>query len=201
LSAGSGAADDATAIMKSAELQVIVLAADAREAAGAATTPWQSAPVNGVPLLPLMLSRAMAVAGHAVTVVLGANARELAPALGRLPVTLVVDRNWQEGAAAPIRAGLLALAGSCSGALLLHAAQSGVTSADLQRLVDLWRRNPRAIVAAQCGGGHELPAIFPRSEFPALLRLRGGQGARALLRSPNATLAGVPMPSALVSVP
>lgn len=189
-----------------AELQVIVLAAAARAgadagaagAAAAASTPWQIAPVNGVPLLPLMLSRATAVAGHAVTVVLGANARELAPALGRLPVTLVVDRNWQEGAAAPIRAGLLALPGSCSGALLLDAAQSGVTSADLQRLVDLWRRNPRAIAAAQCGGGHELPAIFPRSEFPALLRLRGGQGARALLRNPNATLAGVPMPSASV---
>jgi len=118
-----------------------------------------------------------------------------------LPVALVVDRNWEEGAAAPIRAGVLALAGSCSGALLLHAAQSGVTSADLQRLVDLWRRNPRAIVAAQCGGGHELPAIFPRSEFPALLRLSGSQGARILLRSPNATLTGVPMPSALVGVP
>ena len=144
---------------------------------------------------------ATAVAGHAVTVVLGANARELTPALGRLPVTLVVDRNWEEGAAAPVRAGVLALAGSCSGALLLHAAQSGVTSADLQRLVDLWRRNPRAIVAAQCGGGYDLPAIFPRSEFPALLRLRGGQGARTLLRSPNAMPVGVPMPSALVSAP
>jgi len=188
------------AYMNGTELQFIVLAADAREAA-ATTTPWQIVPVNGVPLLPLMLSRATAVAGHAVTLVLGANARELAPALGRLPVALVVDRNWEEGAAAPIRAGVLALAGSCSGALLLHAAQSGVTSADLQRLVDLWRRNPRAIVAAQCGGGHELPAIFPRSEFPALLRLSGSQGARILLRSPNATLTGVPMPSALVGVP
>jgi molybdenum cofactor cytidylyltransferase len=195
--------------MNSAELQLIVLAADARaaaapavaDAAEVAPTPWQIAPVNGVPLLPLMLSRATAVAGHAVMVVLGANARDLAPALGRLPVTLVVDRNWQEGAAAPIRAGVLALPGSCSGALLLHAAQSGVTSADLQRLVDLWRRNSRAIVAAQCGGGHELPAIFPRSEFPALLRLRGGQGVRLLLRSPNATLAGVPMPAALVGAP
>ncbi len=195
------------AYMNSEELQVIVLAADARAAAAvpavaaaAASTPWQIALVNGVPLLPLMLSRATAVAGHAVTVVLGANARELAPVLGRLPVTLVVDRNWQEGAAAPVRAGVLGLAGSCSGALLLQATQSGVTSADLQRLVDLWRRNPRVIVAAQCGGGHELPAIFPRSEFPALLRLRGGHGARTLLRSPNATLVGVPMPAALVSV-
>jgi molybdenum cofactor cytidylyltransferase len=189
--------------MSSAEFQLIVLAADARAvaAADADTTPWQIALVNGVPLLPLVLSRATAVAGHAVTVVLGANARALAPALGRLPVTLVVDRHWEEGVAASIRAGLLALAGSCSGALLLHAAQSGVTSADLQRLVDLWRRNPRSIVAAQCGGGHELPAIFPRGEFPALLRLHGGQGARTLLRNPNATLAGVPMPSALASVP
>ena len=187
--------------MSNAELQIIVLAADAgaptdgngaADAGAPAASPWQIALVNGLPLLPLMLSRATAVAGHAVTVVLGARASELAPALGRLPVTLVVNRNWEEGAAAPVRAGIYALAGSCGGALLLHASQSGVTSADLQRMVDAWRRNARAIVAATCNGSHDLPAIFPRSEFPALLALRGAQGPQLLLRRPGARVVSVP---------
>jgi molybdenum cofactor cytidylyltransferase len=186
--------------MNGAELQIIVLAADAGGVAdadpgapgAAAVAPWQSALVNGVPLLSLMLSRATAVAGHAVTVVLGAQANKLAPALGRMPVTLVVDRNWEEGAAASVRAGIHALAGSCGGALLLHASQSGVTSADLQRMVDAWRRNVRAIVAAPCSGGHDLPAIFPRSEFPALLALRGAQGPQLLLRRPGTWVVSVP---------
>jgi molybdenum cofactor cytidylyltransferase len=182
--------------MSHAELQIIVLAADgdvgnvrADNAAGDAAGAGDSGVRQSG--LPLMLSRATAVAGHAVTVVLGARASELAPALGRLPVTLVVDRNWEEGAAAPVRAGIQSLAGSCSGALLVKASQSGVTTADLQRMVDAWRRNARAIVAAPCSGGHDLPAIFPRSEFPALLSLRGAQGPQLLLRRP-----GVPVVSA-----
>lgn len=181
--------------MGSAELQIIVLAADAGaavDAAAPAASPWQIALVNGVPLLPLMLSRATAVAGHAVTVVLGARASELAPALGRMPVTLVVDRNWEEGTAAPVRAGIHALAGSCGGALLLHASQSGVTSADLQRQVDAWRRSVRAIVAVPGHDGHDLPAIFPRSEFPALLALRGAQGPQRLLRRPGTRVVSAP---------
>jgi len=175
--------------MANAELQIIVLAADAGPPDA---PPWQSALVNGLPLLPLMLGRATAVAGHAVSVVLGARASELAPALGRLPVTLVVDHHWEEGAAAPVRAGIHSLAGSCGGALLLHASQSGVTSADLQRLIDVWRRDPRAMVAAPCNAGHDLPAIFPRSEFPALLALRGDQGPQRLLRRPGIRVVSVP---------
>jgi molybdenum cofactor cytidylyltransferase len=165
-------------------MQIIVLAAGASTRFG---SPKQ---------VQLVLSRATAVAGHAVTVVLGAHAAEIAPALGRLQVSLVVNREWSEGMAASIRAGVHSLPGSCAAALLLLADQAAVTSADLQRLVDLWRRSPRAIVAARYRGSYGMPAIFPRAEFPALLRLRGEQGAELLLRSPAAELIGVAMPSA-----
>ena len=192
--------------MSHAELQIIVLAADAdvgnarasnaaeASAVGSAAEDIARVGETGVrqAALPLMLSRATAVAGHAVTVVLGARASELAPALGRLPVTLVVDRNWEEGSASPVRAGIQSLAGSCSGALLVKASQSEVTTADLQRIVDTWRRNSRAIVAASSSGGHDLPAVFPRSEFPALLSLRGAQGPRLLLRRPGAPIVSAP---------
>ncbi len=179
--------------MNTADLQIIVLAAGASAGAGPSTP---VAPTTNVASLPLVLSQATAVAGHAVTVVLGARAAEMAPALGRSPVSLVVNREWSEGIAASIRAGLLSVAGSCAAVLLLRADQGAVSSADLQRLADVWRRSPRAIVAAQYGGGYGLPAVFPRTEFAALLRLRGEQGAEALLRSPAVGLIGVPMPSA-----
>ena len=186
---GSVAADPRGAGLITAELQIIVLAAGS----GAR---FANAPGPDRPALQVMLSRATALAGHAVTVVLGAQAAEIAPALGRLPVSLVVSRDWSEGIAASIRAGLQSLSGSCAAALLLRADQGAVTSADLQRLADNWRRSPRAIVAAQYGGRYGLPAIFPRAEFPALLRLRGDQDADLLLRSPAAGVIGVPMPGA-----
>ncbi|HEV7432492.1 MAG TPA: nucleotidyltransferase family protein [Steroidobacteraceae bacterium] len=179
--------------MNTAEMQIIVLAASASTRSG---PPKKTAPDQAMLSLPLVLSRATAVAGHAVSVVLGAHAAEIAPALGRLPVSLVVNREWNEGIASSIRAGLISLPGSCAAALLVLADQSAVTSADLQRLADTWRRSPRAIVAAQYSGGYGVPAVFPRAEFPALLRLRGEQGAEVLLRNPAIALIGVPMPSA-----
>lgn len=183
--------------MNTAELQIIVLASDASTRVDSSK---QLTPVQGAASLQLVLSRATAVAGHAVTVVLGAHAAEIAPALGRLPASLVVNREWSEGIASSLRAGVLSLPGSCAAALLLLADQAAVTSADLQRLADTWRRSPRAIVAAQYSGGYGVPAVFPRSEFPALLRLRGAQGADALLRSPASDLIGVPMPSAATDI-
>ena len=180
--------------MITADLQIIVLAAGSGARAA-------NAPGPDGPLLQLALSRATAVAGHAVTVVLGAQAAEITPALGRLPVSLVVSRDWSEGIAASIRAGLQSLSGSCAAAMLLLADQAAVTSADLQRLADSWRRSPRTIVAAQYGGRYGLPAIFPRAEFPALLRLRGDQDADLLLRSPAAEVIGVPMPAAAAETP
>ena len=179
--------------MTAHDLQIVVLAAGASTRFG---SPKQLARVQGVPLLQLVVSRATAVAGTAVTVVLGSQASEIVPALGRLPVALVVNREWSEGLAASIRAGVRSLPGSCSGALLMLADQAAVTSADLQRLIDAWRRNPRGVIAAVHSGGYGTPAIFPRREFPALLRLRGDEGARLLLQGGNASVSGVPMPSA-----
>jgi molybdenum cofactor cytidylyltransferase len=174
-------------------IQVLVLAAGAGTRFGSAK---QLAPVNGVPMLRLALNRALSLAGAQVSVVIGAHAGEVAPVLGRLAVNVVVNRQWEEGMSSSIRAGLASVPGSVGGVLLLLADQVGVSEADLQRLCDAWRRSPNAIVAAQYGGGHGVPALFPRSQFALLHSLRGERGARALLRGGGLGVLGVPMPSA-----
>jgi molybdenum cofactor cytidylyltransferase len=183
--------------MSSADLHVIVLAAGASTRFG---SPKQLAQVAGGTMLQVALSRAQGLADHAVTVVLGAHAAEIAPALGRSNVSLVVNRNWEEGMAASIRAGIAALPGHCGGALLMLADQCAVTTDDLRRLAETWRRNPQAIVAAQYAGGYGVPAIFPRASFPALQALYGERGAQALLRDPVGARVGVPMPSAAIDI-
>lgn len=174
-------------------IQVLVLAAGAATRFGSAK---QLAPVNGVPMLRLALNRALSLAGAQVSVVLGAHAAEVAPVLGRLAVDVVVNRQWEEGMSSSIRAGIASVPGSVGGALLMLADQVGVGEGDLQRLCDTWRRNPNAIVAAQYGGGHGVPVLFPRSQFGLLRALRGERGARALLRGGGLGVIGVPMPSA-----
>lgn len=176
---------------------VIVLAAGAARRFG---SPKQLVRVNGRPLLHAVIGRGVAVGGHAVIVVLGAYAAELAPLLRHTPATVVVNRQWEEGMGSSLRAGVAALPGTAEAALVLLADQASVTAEDLRRLVGTWRRQPNQIVAAQYGSTVGAPAIFPRWSFGELGALRGDQGARVLLRRHADRLVRVPMPSAAIDI-
>jgi molybdenum cofactor cytidylyltransferase len=182
---------------ESAALHAIVLAAGASTRFG---SPKQLVRVNGRPLLHAVVSRAVEVAGHSVTVVLGANAAELAPLLKHTPASVIVNRDWSEGMGSSIRTGVARLPGSCGGVMLLLADQAAVTTEDLRRLISAWRRQPEYIVAAQYRGTTGAPAIFPRTSFVDLTGLRGDSGARSVfMRNPDRVVR-VPMDSAALDI-
>jgi molybdenum cofactor cytidylyltransferase len=178
-------------------LHAIVLAAGASTRFG---SPKQLVRVDGRPLMHTAVSRAVEVAGHAVIVVLGANAAELAPLLRHSPASIVINRDWSEGLASSIRAGVARLPGSCTGAMLMLADQAAVTAEDLRRLAGTWRRQPEFIVAAQYGATLGAPAIFPSSCFRDLADLRGDRGAHALFRRNPDRVVRVPMESASLDI-
>jgi len=183
--------------MSEAELYVIVLAAGASTRFGA---PKQLAKVNGRPLLQLAVARAVELAGPAVTVVLGANAADIAPMLRHTGASVVVNRDWAEGMGSSVRAGVARLPAAADGALLMLADQPAVTTDDLRRLASSWRRQPQCIVAAQYAGTVGVPAIFPREDFAALHALRGDAGARALLKRGGDRLVRVPLAAAAIDI-
>jgi molybdenum cofactor cytidylyltransferase len=147
-----------------------------------------------------VVSRAVEVAGHSVTVVLGAHAAELAPLLKHSPASVVINREWSEGLASSIRAGVARLPGSCTGVMLLLADQAAVTAEDLRRLAGTWRRQPEYVVAAQYGTTLGAPAIFPNSCFRHLAELRGDRGAHALFKRNPDRVMRVPMDSASLDI-
>jgi molybdenum cofactor cytidylyltransferase len=178
-------------------LHAIVLAAGASTRFGSAK---QLARVGGHPLLHTAVARAAGVAGAAVTVVLGANASELTPLLTHTQSSIVINRDWREGMASSIRAGVARLPPSCTAALLMVVDQAAVTLEDLQRLLGVWRRQPEYIAAAHYGATTGVPAIFPRSSFPELQALRGDVGARQLLRRNPDRVVRVPMQRAAIDI-
>jgi molybdenum cofactor cytidylyltransferase len=178
-------------------LHAIVLAAGASTRFG---SPKQLVRVNGRPLLHSAVAQAVEVAGHSVTVVLGANAADLAPLLKHTPASVIVNRDWHEGLGSSIRAGVARVPGSCTAVLLMLADQAAVTKEDLRRLIGAWRRQPEYIVAAQYSGTIGAPAIFPRSRFTDLTGLRGDVGARSVfMRNPDRVVR-VPMESAALDI-
>jgi molybdenum cofactor cytidylyltransferase len=178
-------------------LYAIVLAAGPSSRFG---SPKQLVRLAGRPLLHTLVARAAEVTGNALIVVLGSGADQLAPLLKHSPGTVVINRDWREGLASSIRAGVARLPPACTAALLVLADQAGVTTDDLRRLAGTWRKQPQYMAAALYAGTVGAPAIFPRSLFPELAALRGDAGARAVLRRGADTLARVPMPSAAVDV-
>ena len=178
-------------------LHAVVLAAGASTRFG---SPKQLVRVAGRPLLHSALARAADVAGSAVSVVLGAHAAELTPLLTHSQALIVINRDWREGIASSIRAGVSRLPPSCNAVLLMLADQAAVTAEDLKRLVSAWRRQPDYIVAARYGMTTGVPAIFPRSVFADLAALRGDTGARALLQRNPDRVVRVPMASAAIDI-
>jgi len=174
-------------------LYAIVLAAGASTRFG---SPKQLVRIGGRPLLHTVVTRAAEVTGNALIVVLGCGASELAPLLKHSPGSVVVNRHWREGLASSIRTGVLRLPPTCTGVLLLLADQAAVTTDDLKRLAGTWRRRPQLIAAALYAGAAGVPAIFPRSTFSELTRLRGDTGARTILRRSADRVVRVPMPGA-----
>lgn len=172
-------------------------------AAGAATrfgSLKQLVRVAGRPMLHNAVARAVDIAGSSVIVVLGAQAAELAPLLRHTPATVIVNREWREGMASSIRAGVARLPASCTAVLISLADQPAVTTEDLRRLRSAWQRQGDFIAAAFHEATVGAPAIFPRSMFAELGALRGDVGARQLLQRNPDRVVRVPMASAAIDV-
>ncbi len=180
-----------------ANLHAIVLAAGASSRFG---SPKQLARLDGRPMLHSAVSRAVEVAGHSVTVVLGAHASTIAPLLRHSPAGVTINRNWRDGLASSIRAGVASVTGAADGVLLMLGDQPNVSAEDLRRLVGAWRAAPQSLAAAQYGATTGVPAVIPRWCFAELAALSGDRGAQLLMHRHTDRLIRVRMPSAALDV-
>jgi molybdenum cofactor cytidylyltransferase len=181
----------------SAHVHVIVLAAGASRRLG---QPKQLVQLQGRPALHIVVSNAVAVAGNAVTVVVGANASQLTYLLTHTPASSVVNKQWEEGLASSLRCGLAATPAAADAIMVLLGDQVCVTSDDLKRLLAAWNDQEGVIAAASYAQGIGVPAIFPRAYFSELAQLRGDEGARKVLQRNPDRVVRVPMPNAAIDL-
>lgn len=177
----------------SSSVHVLVLAAGASTRLG---QPKQLVQVGGRPALHTVVSNAVSIAGHGVTVILGAHARDLTHVLLHSPASVVINREWEEGMASSIRRGMVALPPGCEAVMVLLGDQVAVTADDLRRLLAAWKGEASIIAASAYEGRVGVPAIFPSWCFSELSQLRGDEGARAILQRNTTRLVRVPMPNA-----
>jgi len=132
-----------------------------------------------------------------VVVVVGARAGEVRSVLEGLPVGLVRNAGWREGLASSIRSGVRAVrdAPGVGAVMLMVCDQPALDASVLRKLLRAWHGGARPAAACAYAGTLGVPAVFGRSSFPALMRLRGDHGAKTVLRREGRRVARIAWPA------
>lgn len=131
-----------------------------------------------------------------VIVVTGSSAEEVTSSIEDLQVEVFLNPSWREGMGSSVAAGstyVAATAPTADGLLVAACDMPGIDVTHLQALMDCSEYGiKRAASSYQDDSSDQvigIPAVFPRSDWPSLMKLQGDQGARALLRrEPPATV-------------
>ncbi len=179
------------------ELAIAILAAGESKRFGSIK---QLAEFSGQPLLQHVVNVCKAIEGVEVYVILGAHLAQIADGIDLEGVALLENDDWREGMAASIRCAVNAVSTRKSALLLIAGDQIAVNAKDLNNLINAWREDKTAVVAADYGEKPGIPVIFPRTSFAQLESLAGDHGAKSLLLHTENKLIVVAMPNAAIDI-
>jgi molybdenum cofactor cytidylyltransferase len=157
-------------------------------AAGSSTRlgkPKQLLEYNGGSLLRHVLRIAAEAEANPLIVVLGANADLLIQEIDEKEADIVINKDWKEGMASSIIAGLNALLEkypSVDGVIFMMCDQPFVSESLLNDLIITQQQTGKSIVTSSYDNTMGPPALFHKSIFPELLQLHGDTGARMILQ-------------------
>jgi molybdenum cofactor cytidylyltransferase len=154
----------------------------------------QLLPYKGKSLLEHAVDTANDADANPVIVVLGANAAVLEKEIDEKKVHIVENKEWQEGMASSIRCGLntlLQIAPSSDAVILMVCDQPFVSASLLNELITTQKNTGKLIVTSQYENTIGPPALFYKTIFPELLKLKGDAGARKIVEQHNNATATV----------
>lgn len=139
---------------------------------------------DGKPLVRRTAERALASKASRAIVVTGHQRERVRAALSGLDVTFADNPDFAEGLSSSLKAGISRVAEDAAGAMIVLGDMPGVSSVDLDRLIDAFRKaEGRSVVRASHDGRRGNPVLLPRALFPAIAHLEGDTGARHLVEA------------------
>ena len=156
--------------------------------------PKQLLPYNGKSLLEHAVDTANDADANPVIVVLGANAKLLEKEIDEKKVHIADNQEWKEGMASSVRCGittLLHIAPTVDGVIIMVCDQPFVSTSLLNDLIAVQKNTGKPIVSSQYENAIGPPALFHKSIFPELMKLKGDAGARKIMEQRNNDVATV----------
>jgi molybdenum cofactor cytidylyltransferase len=140
--------------------------------------PKQEITLRGRPMLTYAVDSFLASKAGEVLVVIRPGAQWRGPAEARM----VVNPRPSDGMSSSLRVGLRSLDPRTEGALVGLGDKPALLASTIDALIQARRESHAGIVVPTYRGSMGNPVLFDRALFPRLLRLRGDQGARELVR-------------------
>jgi molybdenum cofactor cytidylyltransferase len=155
---------------------------------------------EGVSLAAGALRKAEAVCGERSVLVTGKDWREVADSCAPLAGYFVINNDYDQGLASSIVCGVRSVAESADAILLMLADLPLVTTEHLSNLVAAWSASPQSIVASAFEDTLGPPIVFPKTDFDALMRLRGDRGARSIIDANKERVQAIPCEEAAFDI-
>lgn len=160
---------------------ILILAAGASARLG---QPKQLLNYRGKLLIQQVAEVAILSGGQPVAVVLGAYAETIAPHLVNLDVHIIHNKQWSMGMASSLQCGLrkiLTISPDLDAVVLMVCDQPFVSPCLIHQLIAGYQISNYPIVASEYAGILGVPALFHKTFFPELDRLRGDVGAKSII--------------------
>lgn len=182
------------------DVGLIVLAAGASTRMG---TPKQLLRYQEHSLLRHTVEVAVASVCRPITVVLGAYAQQTQQEVSQLPVQVVENLQWAEGMNTSIRVGIKAVSApknNLQAVVVAVCDQPFISGEMINQLVEAYHFTGKTIIASEYAGTLGVPALFSRSFFSELTTLRGGEGAKHVIKKYSHKVFGIPFPKGAIDI-
>lgn len=179
---------------------IIVLAAGKSSRLG---KPKQLLAYQGKSLLQHTFDTALQTTMRPVVVVVGADSDTVRKETKGTEVDTVYNEEWQEGIASSLRCGLTAVQKDNSdvdGIIIMVCDQPYVSTLLLNDLVNKQIETGKPIVTCNYGETIGPPALFHKSFFPLLMKLKGDAGAKKIILKHSNEVATVLFPKGSVDI-
>jgi molybdenum cofactor cytidylyltransferase len=139
---------------------------------------------DGKPLVRRTAERALGSKASSTVVVTGHQRERVRQALAGLDVIFADNPDFADGLSSSLKAGIARVGADAAGAMIVLGDMPGISSADLDRLIEAFRRDGgHSVVRAAHDGRRGNPVLLPRALFPAIAHLEGDTGARHLVEA------------------
>jgi molybdenum cofactor cytidylyltransferase len=159
---------------------ILILAAGESKRMG---QPKQLLPYGDSNLLLEKINQFQTLENIQVFVVLGAYFKEIFPLLRELPVTVVMNTNWQEGMGSSLSKGVgLIQKKETFDRVLITLSDLPLLETDhYEEMIELSKSSGKRIIQTEYEKTHGVPVIFDKSLFRSLSKLKNEEGAKPLI--------------------